>query len=61
MEQGAASRLRPKAPLRQSVRFSEMPPDARAAWSHKATNEGAQVDIDDLFGVPDEVLSLMSE
>lgn len=45
----------------KSVRFSQMPEDARAAWSHKATNEGAQLDIEELFGVPAEVLSLMSD
>lgn len=45
----------------KSVRYSQTPADARAAWSHKATNAGSQVDIDDLFGVPDDVLSILSD
>ena len=42
------------------VRYSDLPPDARAAWSHKATTDGAQVDMDELFGVPDDIIEMMA-
>lgn len=42
------------------VRYSDLQPEARAAWSHKATTDGAQVDIDELFGVPDDIIAMMA-